>query len=74
MIDTGVGIPYDKQDCLFKLFGFVKDSGLKNTSGIGLGLVIPENIVNMFEGKIDYHSVPDVGSTFTFTFKLNDVQ
>ena len=45
-----------------------------NRNGIGLGLVISENIVNMFEGTIDYNSVPDVGSTFTFTFKLNEVQ
>ena len=43
-----------------------------NTSGIGLGLVISENIVNMFDGIIDFDSVPDEGSTFTFTFKLVD--
>ena len=41
-----------------------------NTNGIGLGLVISENIVEKFGGKIDFTSVPDEGSTFTFTFKL----
>ena len=74
MIDTGVGIPYDKQNQLFKLFGFVKDTASMNTNGIGLGLVISENIVNMFEGMIDFISVPEEGSTFTFTFKLSNVQ
>ena len=73
MIDTGVGIPYDKQDQLFQLFGFVKDTAQMNTNGIGLGLVISENIVNIFEGAIDFDSIPDEGSTFTFTFKLSNV-
>ena len=44
-----------------------------NTNGIGLGLVISENIVNMFEGAIDFNFVPDEGSTFIFTFKMSDV-
>ena len=74
MIDTGVGIPYDKQNQLFKLFGFVKDTASMNTNGIGLGLVISENIVNMFDGVIDFHSIPDEGSTFIFTFKLSNVE
>ena len=41
-----------------------------NTSGIGLGLVICENIVKMFDGMIDFDSVPKKGSTFIFKFKL----
>ena len=41
-----------------------------NTNGIGLGLVICENIVNMFDGYINFESVPKQGSTFTFAFKL----
>ena len=43
-----------------------------NRNGIGLGLVISENIVNMFDGCIDFESIPDEGSTFMFTFKLTD--
>jgi len=45
-----------------------------NRNGIGLGLVISEMIVTEFEGIIDFDSVPDEGSTFTFTFKLTDGQ
>ena len=41
-----------------------------NTNGIGLGLVICENIVNMFDGYIKFDSIPNKGSTFTFAFKL----
>ena len=41
-----------------------------NTNGIGLGLVISKNIVTQFNGVIDFNSIPDVGSTFTFTIQL----
>jgi len=55
---------------MFQLFGFVKGTAQKNTNGIGLGLVISKNIVTKFEGQIDFDSIPEEGSTFTFTFKL----
>ena len=43
-----------------------------NTKGIGLGLVISDQIVSKFNGTINFTSVPDEGSTFTFTFVLSD--
>ena len=42
IIDTGIGIASENQDKLFKLFGFINNSGQMNTNGIGLGLVISE--------------------------------
>ena len=74
MIDTGVGIPYKDQDKLFKLFGFVKETSAMNTNGIGLGLVICKHIVEKFDGEIDFDSVPEEGSNFTFTFKLDQIE
>ena len=71
VIDTGVGIEYENQDKLFKLFGFIKDTQQLNTHGIGLGLVISEQIVKQFGGKIFFKSVPKKGSTFTFRFKID---
>ena len=46
--DTGIGIK--KRDILklFKLFGTLKNTSQMNTQGIGLGLVISENIVQAF--------------------------
>ena len=41
-----------------------------NTQGIGLGLMISEQIVQQFKGDVTFHSELDVGSTFTFKFKL----
>ena len=40
--DTGIGIPEDSKDRMFKLFGFLKDTKQLNTKGIGLGLVISQ--------------------------------
>ena len=34
--------------------------------------MISKQIVEKFEGKISFISEPDVGSVFTFTFKLSD--
>jgi signal transduction histidine kinase len=41
-----------------------------NKNGIGLGLVIADNLVSQFNGKIFFESEPGNGSTFQFTFKL----
>ena len=43
-----------------------------NTQGIGLGLVIADQIVSQFNGTINFKSQLGVGSTFTFTFKLEE--
>jgi two-component system sensor histidine kinase BarA len=58
VIDTGIGIEYEDQDKLFKLFGFVQDAKQMNKNGIGLGLVIADNIVSQFNGQIDFESEP----------------
>ena len=70
VIDTGVGIPYEDQDKLFQLFGFIEGTESMNKNGVGLGLIISEQIVHKFGGSIHFESEPDVGSTFIFTFHL----
>ena len=76
VIDTGVGIPYEDQDKLFKLFGFIQNTEHGTSKGIGLGLVISDNIVKKFNGQIAFKSVPapelNHGSEFYFTFKLTN--
>jgi signal transduction histidine kinase len=68
--DTGIGIPKESQDKMFKLFGFLQDSKQLNTNGIGLGLVIAQQVVEKFNGKVSFTSEEGKGSTFTFTFQL----
>jgi K+-sensing histidine kinase KdpD len=43
-----------------------------NTKGIGLGLVISEQIVKQFNGEMGFESEPNFGSTFRFSFMLED--
>ena len=43
--DTGIGISEENQRKLFKLFGFISDTQDKNINGIGLGLMITQQLV-----------------------------
>lgn len=43
-----------------------------NTRGIGLGLSISQKIVKKFGGSIGFKSEQGVGSTFAFTFELDN--
>lgn len=70
MIDNGVGITRDDRKKLFKLFGKVTNTRGMNTQGIGLGLVISENIVNQFGGQIGVRSCYGKGTHFAFSFLL----
>ena len=70
VIDTGIGIAKENQDKLFKLFGFVQDNQQLNVNGIGLGLMISQQIVEKFGGNVNFESEEGKGSTFSFTFQL----
>ena len=69
-----MGISEKNQRKLFKLFGFIDETESKNTSGIGLGLMISDKLVNEFGGKFDLNSEEGVGSTFSFTIKLESAK
>jgi K+-sensing histidine kinase KdpD len=75
VIDSGIGIHQDNQDKLFQLFGSIKNEkqGI-NTQGVGLGLVICKLIVEKFEGKIDFISKYNTGSTFFFSIKIDEIE
>ena len=65
--DTGIGIPEDKLERLFKAFSQVDSSTTRKYGGSGLGLVICEKLIELMGGKINVTSKHNEGTTFTFT-------
>jgi signal transduction histidine kinase/ActR/RegA family two-component response regulator len=65
--DTGIGIPDDRRDRLFKPFSQVDSSTTRNYGGTGLGLAISDRIVRMLGGQITLESKTAQGSLFSFT-------
>ncbi len=70
--DSGMGIPPDKFELIFKRFYQVGDVYQRNKSltGTGLGLSIVKKLINLMGSKIEVKSQIDVGSTFSFTLNL----
>ncbi len=69
--DTGIGIPKDRLDCLFKSFSQVDSSTNRKYGGAGLGLAISKRIAEMMGGEIWVESEAGLGSTFFFTVQLS---
>ena len=67
--DSGIGIPADQIDRLFRSFSQVDSSTTRKYGGTGLGLTISKNLVQLMGGQIGVESQPDQGSTFSFTIQ-----
>ncbi|HVN48713.1 MAG TPA: PAS domain S-box protein, partial [Bacteroidota bacterium] len=67
--DTGIGIPKERINRLFKPFSQVDTSTTRKFGGTGLGLAISARSIELLGGKIWVESSIGLGSTFYFTIK-----
>ncbi|OCQ97583.1 ATP-binding protein [Limnothrix sp. PR1529] len=63
--DTGIGIPEDWIPQLFEMFHQFDPSYGRVYDGLGLGLALTKQLVDLHKGWIEVDSLPDRGSTFT---------
>jgi signal transduction histidine kinase/ligand-binding sensor domain-containing protein len=72
--DTGQGIPREKWSIVFEPFRQADGSATRKFGGTGLGLSICSRLVEQMGGQIALYSEEFVGSTFSFTISLPQVE
>ena len=71
--DTGIGIPQDKMVGLFQPFEQLEYIISRKRDGVGLGLAICKELVELMGGEIWVESEEGKGSTFQFTISAEAV-
>jgi PAS domain S-box-containing protein len=73
VVDTGIGIPKNKLETIFKRFTQADADTTRKYGGTGLGLSISKSLVELQGGKIWIESEPGVGSTFNVLLQYKKV-
>ena len=68
--DTGLGIPRERFDDIFREFNQLHGDRVGPRKGAGLGLAIVERIARLLEAPLQLHSVVGAGSMFSVTLPL----
>ncbi len=70
VVDTGLGIPKDRQRSIFGAYNQGDPTTLRRYGGTGLGLAVSAQLVDLMGGNIKLKSQPSRGSRFRFTARL----
>lgn len=70
VIDSGIGIPKDKIEEIFREFSQVYSKKNHRYSGTGLGLTISKRLVELMGGKLELNTTLGLGSEFFFCIKF----
>lgn len=68
--DTGIGIPKNKVNLIFDRFTQAEASYGRQYQGMGLGLSIVKQLIDLMHGSIGVNSQPNIGSTFWVQIEL----
>ncbi len=70
--DNGIGIPAEKLEEIFEMFGQVDHPMQQSTSGLGIGLTLVKSLIEMHEGTVEVHSAgAGQGSRFVVRLPLS---
>ncbi|MAT38758.1 MAG: hypothetical protein CL946_04060 [Ectothiorhodospiraceae bacterium] len=72
--DTGVGISDEYIPKLFTIFSQEEEGYTRPFEGLGLGLALTKQYMDMNEGKVEVQSEKGAGTTFTLKFQLTGLE